>query len=175
MALLLVGFIPMLILAIAVFFDSGWPVLIRQRRIGQYGAEYRMWKFRTLAKDTPQMAKSELGAEQMRATRLGHFLRRYSLDELPQLVNVLLREMSIVGPRPALFTQRELIEMRAANGVLRLRPGLTGLAQVNGREDLELAEKVALDLEYARSMTLAGDVKILARTLGAVVRPRGSF
>ncbi len=121
------------------------------------------------------MAKSELGAEQMHTTRLGRFLRRYSLDELPQLGNVLLGQMSIVGPRPALFTQRELIRMRSESGVLRVRPGLTGLAQISGREDLDLAEKVALDVEYVRSISLLGDLRIIARTVGAVVRPRGSF
>jgi len=134
-----------------------------------------MWKFRTLPRDTPQVAKSILGNEGMRLTPLGRFLRRYSLDELPQLVNVLSGEMSLVGPRPALYTQDDLTHLRATAGVLVAKPGLTGLAQVSGREDLSLSDKVALDAAYVNSMSLRLDVTIAFRTVRAVLRPRGSF
>lgn len=162
-------------IAIAIVAESGRPALIRQRRIGRGGHEYLMWKFRTLPRDTPQVAKSDLGAQGLRVTPLGRFLRRHSLDELPQLVNVLTGEMSLVGPRPALYNQDDLTAMRAAAGVLAAKPGLTGLAQVSGREDLPLPEKVALDADYVRTMSLGLDISIALRTVLAVLRPRGSF
>jgi len=165
----------MLIISLAILADGGRPVLIRQRRIGRHGFEYQMWKFRTLPKDTPQVAKSHLTEAAMRTTRLSRFLRRHSLDELPQLLNVVGGQMSLVGPRPALYTQDDLTTMRAAAGVLSVKPGLTGLAQVSGRENLELSQKVALDADYVREMSLALDCRIAIRTLGAVLRPRGSF
>lgn len=165
----------MIVITIAILADDGWPALIRQRRMGQGGREYLMWKFRTLARDTPQMAKSTLGAQRVRATPLGRFLRNHSLDEIPQLINVLARQMSLVGPRPALFTQDDLTALRVAAGVLTVKPGLTGLAQVSGREDLSLQEKVALDAEYVRSMSLWLDVTIALRTVGVLLNSRGNF
>jgi O-antigen biosynthesis protein WbqP len=167
--------LPMLAIGIAILIVDGWPVLIRQRRIGQRGREYRMWKFRTLPRDTPQLAKSRLGVHGVRPSSLGRLLRRYSLDELPQLVNVLTRQMSLVGPRPALFNQDDLTTMRAAAGVLIARPGLTGLAQISGREDLTLEQKVALDAEYVRRMSIGLDIVICFRTLEALLHPRGNF
>jgi O-antigen biosynthesis protein WbqP len=173
--LLIVAAIPMLTIGLVIRWDLGPPVLMRQRRIGQHGVEYSMWKFRTLPRDTPQVAKSELGVSGIQTTAVGHFLRRYSLDELPQLFNVLAGEMSLVGPRPALFTQDDLVRMRAQAGVLTAKPGLTGLAQINGREHLTLSEKVALDAEYVRRMSLSLDIQIVLRTVQAVLRPRGSY
>jgi O-antigen biosynthesis protein WbqP len=167
--------IPMLLVGLLILVESGWPVLIRQRRIGQGGDEYLMWKFRTLPRDTPQMAKAELDHAVVRVTPLGRMLRRYSVDELPQLLNVLTGEMSLVGPRPALFTQQDLVALRAPAGVLAVKPGLTGLAQISGREDLTIDEKVALDAKYVRGMSAAQDLGILLRTIAAVIRARGSF
>jgi O-antigen biosynthesis protein WbqP len=165
----------MVVVGVAILVDSGWPVLLHQRRIGRYGHEYRMWKFRTLPKGTPEVAKSQLALAAMRLTTLGRFLRRHSLDELPQLLNVLAGDMSLVGPRPALYTQHDLTAMRLAQGVLTAKPGLTGLAQVSGREDLSLAEKVSLDASYVRSMSLLNDARILLRTISLLMRPRGSY
>lgn len=170
-----VALIPMLAISAAILVDGGPPILLRQRRIGQHGAEYLMWKFRTLPRDTPQMAKGELAGISLKVTPFGRFLRRHSLDELPQLMNVLTGQMSLVGPRPALYTQVDLTAMRAAAGVLVAKPGLTGLAQVSGREDLPLASKVALDAEYVRSMSPLLDLSVAVRTVRAVLRPRGSF
>jgi O-antigen biosynthesis protein WbqP len=167
--------IPMLIVGFAILAQSGRPVLIRQRRIGQGGSEYLMWKFRTLPADTPQMAKAELDPTVFRASALGRFLRRYSVDELPQLLNVLGGEMSLVGPRPALFTQTDLVSMRRPLGALAVKPGVTGLAQVGGRENLTLEQKVALDAHYVRTLSLGHDVSILFRTIAAILRARGSF
>jgi O-antigen biosynthesis protein WbqP len=173
--LLTVAAVPMLFIAAIILVDLGLPVVIRQRRIGQHGAEYLMWKFRTLPRGTPQVAKAQLGTTGIHTTTFSHFLRRYSLDELPQLINVLTGEMSLVGPRPALYTQDDLTGMRAAAGVLIARPGLTGLAQISGREQLTLAEKVALDADYVRRMSLGLDMRIALRTIRAVLRAGGSY
>jgi O-antigen biosynthesis protein WbqP len=170
-----VAAVPIAAFALAVGIESGRPVLIRQRRIGRHGREYLMWKLRTMPKDTPQMAKAELDHSQIHISRLSRFVRRHSIDELPQLLNVLTGDMSLVGPRPALYTQADLIRLRQSRGVFSLRPGLTGLAQVSGREDLTLDEKVALDLEYATKLNLLLDVWIMFRTVATIVRPRGSF
>ena len=134
-----------------------------------------MWKFRSLPVGTPQLAKADLMKRGVVTTRVGGFLRRYSLDELPQILNVVTGDMSVVGPRPALYTQDDLVAMRRAAGVLRAKPGLTGLAQVHGRENLSLDEKVAFDAEYVRSMSPLLDLSILLRTFGAVLRARGSY
>lgn len=166
--------VPLLVVAIAIYLEGGRPILMRQRRIGREGREFGMWKFRTLPVNTPQVAKSELEGIASRATRLGRFLRRTSLDELPQLWNVLTGEMSLIGPRPALFNQYDLTAARAASGVLCVSPGMTGLAQVSGREDLSIADKVELDAEYVRGMSLTGDLRIAFRTIGAVLGARGS-
>lgn len=172
LSLLLV--VPAVLTAIAIVVDSGWPPLVRQRRIGVGGDEFLMWKFRTLPRDTPQVAKSNLDDIDRRASQLGKFLRRTSIDELPQLMNVLAGQMSLVGPRPALFNQTDLTAMRLRRQVLRVLPGLTGLAQVSGRENLSLEEKVELDEEYVRNMSAALDLAIAFRTIGAVLSGRGN-
>ena len=175
LAALVVSAIPMLVIAGAIVADSGRPVLLRQRRIGVHGQEFQMWKFRTLPVDTPQLAKSELRASGLQTSPLGLFLRRYSLDELPQLLNVLSGDMSLIGPRPALFTQHDLVALRRDAGVLRVRPGLTGFAQIKGRENLSLEDKVALDADYVRRMSPLTDLSIALRTASAVLRARGSY
>lgn len=167
--------VPMACIAAAIAIDSGRPVLLRQRRVGCLGHEFLMWKFRTLPVGTPEVAKAELPTAARRPTRLGFFLRRYSLDELPQLLNVLSGDMSLVGPRPALYTQHDLTELRKQLGVLRVRPGLTGMAQVSGREDLPIADKVRLDAEYVRRLSPRLDFEIVLRTGRAVLGSRGSF
>lgn len=173
---LVIAAIPMVLISAAIAVDSGLPVLIKQRRVGTGGSEFGMWKFRTLPVGTPQMAKSDLlRGTAPNMTAFGWFLRRYSLDELPQLINVIAGTMSLIGPRPALFTQDDLIALRLAAGVLRVRPGLTGLAQVSGRENLTLDDKVALDADYVRRLSPGLDLRIVLRTGGAVLRARGSY
>jgi len=173
---LVIATIPMLLVAGAILLDSGRPILIKQRRIGIDGSEFGMWKFRTLPVGTPQMAKADLLRGPVpNMTPLGRVLRRYSLDELPQLFNVLAGTMSLIGPRPALFTQDDLVALRLAAGALRVRPGLTGLAQVSGRENLTLEEKTALDADYVRRLSPGLDLWIAVRTGGAVLRARGSY
>jgi O-antigen biosynthesis protein WbqP len=172
---LFIAAFPMLAIAIAIKIESGSPVMLRQRRIGVHGVEFQMWKFRSLPIDTPQLAKSDLMARGLQPSGLGRVLRRYSLDELPQLLNVLGGEMSLIGPRPALFTQDDLVSLRRAAGVLRVRPGLTGLAQIHGRENLTLEQKVALDAEYVRRLSPTLDLSIVLRTASAVLGARGSY
>jgi len=167
--------VPIAVAALAVALDSGRPIFIRQRRIGRDGREYLMWKLRTMPPNTPQMAKAELDHTQLQISPLSRFLRRHSIDELPQLLNVLTGDMSLVGPRPALYTQADLIELRRSLGAFDLKPGLTGLAQVSGREDLTVDEKVALDVEYALKMSPSLDLQIMLRTIANVLKPRGSF
>ncbi len=168
--------IPMALIALAILVDSGRPVIVSQRRIGVGSREYRMWKFRTLPQHTPQVAKSHLaGIGGITPTPLGRFMRRYSVDELPQLIHVVTGEMSLIGPRPALYTQDDLVGMRERAGVMCARPGLTGLAQVRGRELLTLEDKVALDAEYVRTMNPLNDLRIALLTVGAVVRSRGGY
>jgi O-antigen biosynthesis protein WbqP len=172
--LILLLLIPGLLTALAIVIDSGWPPLFRQRRIGLCGTEFRMWKFRTLPTNTPQVAKGQLEDITARAGPLGRVLRRTSIDEIPQLINVVVGDMSLVGPRPALFNQDDLTGMRLARGVLRVLPGLTGLAQVSGRENLTLEEKVELDAQYVRTMSPSVDLRIAFQTVGAVLSGRGN-
>jgi O-antigen biosynthesis protein WbqP len=172
---ILVAAVPMLAIAVAILLESGRPVLLRQRRIGLHGAEFQMWKFRSLPANTPQLAKADLMARGLEPSSLGRMLRRYSLDELPQLLNVLAGDMSLIGPRPALYTQDDLVALRVAAGVLRVRPGLTGLAQIHGRENLTLEQKVALDAEYVRRLSPLLDFSIALRTASAVLGARGSY
>jgi O-antigen biosynthesis protein WbqP len=165
--LLLVGWL-------AVRLESAGPGFFRQRRIGRYGEEFEIVKFRSMAKDAPEVATDLLPADGNHVTRVGRFLRATSIDELPNLWNVLLGQMSVIGPRPALWNQLELTERRREHGVLALRPGLTGLAQVMGRDDLADDEKVAFDAEYLQRVSLATDVRILWQTIAAVFSGRGA-
>jgi O-antigen biosynthesis protein WbqP len=171
---LVLSAIPIALISAAILLDSGRPIFLRQSRIGADGRDYLMWKFRTLPQNTPQMSKAELARVGVKATPLGRILRRYSLDEVPQLLNVLAGDMSLVGPRPALYTQLDLVAMRRELGILHARPGMTGLAQISGREDLTLEQKVALDREYVLRMSPLLDASIALRTAHAVLMARGS-
>lgn len=159
------------LIALAVKLDSPGPVIFRQRRIGVHSHEFMIWKFRTMKTETPDLS-TDLMEPMAEAylTRVGRLLRRTSLDELPNLVNVIRGEMSLVGPRPALFNQYELIESRRIAKADLLRPGVTGWAQVNGRDAIYLREKVRLDDFYLRHCSLRLDLTILLRTAAAVVR-----
>lgn len=160
-------------IAVAVRLESRGPALHWSRRIGRYNRMFLMPKFRTMRIGTPDVATHLLQDPEQWITPLGRVLRRTSLDELPQLWSVLMGQMSLVGPRPALFNQDDLVALRTANGVEKLRPGLTGWAQINGRDDLPIPEKVRLDREYLERMSLAFDVRILVDTALAAVTGRG--
>ena len=160
----------MLLIALAVRLDSPGPALFWSQRFGKDGTLFWMPKFRTMRTDAPQLPTHLLQDSVNLLTGLGGLLRRSSLDELPQLWSVLIGDMSLVGPRPGLFNQHDLLEMRAKNGSHALLPGITGLAQVSGRDALTLTDKVALDGEYSRRQSLLFDLRILALTVVKVVR-----
>ena len=160
-------------LAIAVRLESPGPSLHWSRRVGRRNRPFRMPKFRTMRTDAPDVATHLLENPGQWITPLGAFLRRSSLDELPQLWSVLVGDMSLVGPRPALFNQDDLVALRTEAGVDALRPGLTGWAQVNGRDELPIPEKVRLDREYLERRSLAFDVRILLATAAAAFSGRG--
>ena len=157
-------FIPMLLVAIAVRLTSPGPILFWSMRVGKNNAIFMMPKFRTMQIDTPNVATHLLTGAQNYLTPIGGFLRRSSLDELPQLWSVLLGRMSFVGPRPALYNQNDLIAMRNAKGLQVLVPGITGWAQVNGRDELDLEQKVQLDFEYLQRRSTPFDCYILFLT-----------
>ncbi len=160
-------------LALAVRVDSPGPALHWSRRVGRGNRIFAMPKFRSMRIGTPDVATHLLADPDQWVTPLGRFLRRTSLDELPQLWSVLAGDMSVVGPRPALFNQDDLVALRTAAGVDALRPGLTGWAQINGRDELPIPEKARLDREYLDRMSLAFDLKIIAATALAALSGRG--
>ena len=170
---LLLGWPVLLALALAVRLDSPGPAIHWSRRVGRHNRIFRMPKFRSMRTDTPDVATHLLEDPARWVTPLGRFLRRSSLDELPQLWSVLVGDMSLVGPRPALFNQDDLIALRTAAGVEQLRPGVTGWAQVNGRDDLPIPQKVRLDQEYLERRSLALDLRIIAATARAAITGRG--
>lgn len=163
----------LLAIGLAVRLDSPGPALHWSRRVGQNNRIFRMPKFRTMRTDTPDVATHLLTEPDRWITPLGRFLRRTSLDELPQLWSVLVGDMSLVGPRPALYNQDDLVALRTQAGVAALRPGVTGWAQINGRDELPIPEKVRLDREYMDRMSLAFDLRILAGTARAAFSGRG--
>jgi lipopolysaccharide/colanic/teichoic acid biosynthesis glycosyltransferase len=169
---------PLLVLiGLAIRLDSPGPPLFLQQRIGRFSQPFAMYKFRTMRQGTPEMSKEALlqGGGAAAVTRVGSFLRRASFDELPQFLNVLLGQMSVVGPRPALYNQYDLIAARQEAGVDELFPGITGYAQVMGREDLLLDEKVAFDRYYVRHVSLWLDVKIFILTFYALITAKGAY
>lgn len=165
--------VPMVGVALAVRLTSSGPALYWSNRVGRDNRIFRMPKFRSMRTDTPALATHLLGDPQDYLTPIGSFLRKSSLDELPQLWCILVGDMSFVGPRPALFNQDDLIALRSALGVQRLTPGLTGWAQVNGRDTLPIPLKVRFDAEYLARRSLLFDVRILWLTLINVWRRAG--
>lgn len=165
--------LPLAVIALVVRASSKGPVFYWSDRIGKNNRVFRMPKFRTMRADTPTVATHLLANAETFLTPVGSFLRKSSLDELPQLWNILKGDMSFVGPRPALFNQDDLISMRTERGVDRLLPGLTGWAQINGRDELDIAEKVRLDAEYMQNESMRFDLKILVLTMFKVLRRDG--
>jgi O-antigen biosynthesis protein WbqP len=165
--------LPALLIALAIKATSRGPVLYWSDRIGQGNRIFRMPKFRTMRVDTPAVATHLLQSPERYLTPIGSLLRRSSLDELPQLWSILAGDMSVVGPRPALFNQHDLIELRTQQGVQVLRPGLTGWAQVNGRDEIPIPEKVRFDAYYLQHRSLWLDLRIIGLTLVKVLRHEG--
>jgi O-antigen biosynthesis protein WbqP len=162
--------VPAALVAAMVRMTSPGPVLYWSDRVGRNNMIFRMPKFRSMQVSTPALATHLLSNPDSYLTPIGSFLRKSSLDELPQLWSIIKGDMSFVGPRPALFNQHDLIEMRTTRGVHVLTPGLTGWAQINGRDELPIPEKVSLDVEYLRRKSLLFDMKILLHTFVKVLR-----
>jgi len=165
--------IPIVIVAILVRLTSKGPALYWSDRVGQNNHIFRMPKFRSMKVDTPAVATHLLTDPKSVLTSIGDFLRKSSLDELPQLWNIIRGDMSFVGPRPALFNQDDLISLRTNKNVHTLIPGLTGWAQVNGRDELPIPDKVELDIEYANKQSFSFDLYILWLTFIKVIRRDG--
>lgn len=170
---LLLLLVPILLVALMVRVTSAGPVIYWSDRVGCDNKIFRMPKFRSMRVDTPAVATHLLADPDQFLTPIGSFLRKSSLDELPQLWSILHGDMSFVGPRPALFNQDDLIALRTRHGVHKLLPGLTGWAQVNGRDELPIPEKVRLDVEYLQQQSLWLDLKIIFLTFVKVLRSEG--
>jgi O-antigen biosynthesis protein WbqP len=171
--LLLLAVVPMTLITVLIRVTSRGPALHWSNRIGRGNAVFKMPKFRTMVCGTPAVATHLLTRPERYVTPLGRFLRRLSLDELPQLFSVVMGKMSIVGPRPALFNQHDLIDLRTRKGIHDLLPGITGWAQVNGRDDLPIPAKVAYEEQYLREQSFRMDLRILAMTAAQVFQSRG--
>jgi O-antigen biosynthesis protein WbqP len=165
--------VPVALVAMAVRLTSNGPALYWSDRVGRGNKLFKMPKFRSMRIGTPAVATHLLEDPNVYLTPMGSFLRKSSLDELPQLWSILVGDMSFVGPRPALFNQHDLTELRTQNGVHELLPGLTGWAQVNGRDELPIPRKVELDLEYLNRQSIWFDVRILWMTAAKVLRRDG--
>ena len=166
--------IPMLILVLAIKMDSPGPVLFKQKRVGIHKSHFHILKFRTMRIDTPKDTPTHLleNPDQW-ITKVGKFLRKTSLDELPQIFNIFLGQMSVIGPRPALWNQYDLIEERDKYGANDVLPGLTGWAQINGRDELEIPVKAKLDGEYVEKMSFLFDCKCFFGTITSVLKSDG--
>ena len=162
---LLVGFL--------IYIQDGLPVFFKQKRVGVNYTFFHIYKFRTMKKDTPNVATHLLTNPEQYLLKIGALLRKLSLDELPNLINIIRGEMVFVGPRPALYNQDDLMALRAAAGVDKLIPGITGWAQVNGRDELSLEQKVALEKEYLARKSLSVDFQILIKTFTNVLFSKG--
>ena len=162
------------LIALGIKLDSKGPVLFQQRRIGKDKKMFQLLKFRTMRVDTPSEVPTHMMTQASSyITKVGSFLRKTSLDELPQLINVLQGSMSLVGPRPALWNQDDLIALREAQGVHRVKPGITGYAQIKGRDELPITQKAKLDAYYVEHMSMWFDLKILVLTVFAVLGTKG--
>ena len=171
--ILIILLLPILLIALLVRFTSNGKALYWSDRVGKNGVLFRMPKFRTMQVDTPTVATHLMTNPNAFLSPIGVFLRRLSLDELPQLFSVLKGDMSFVGPRPALFNQDDLIALRIEKGVDKLLPGITGWAQVNGRDELSIPDKVELDIEYLNRQSFWFDIKILWMTFLKVLKRDG--
>jgi O-antigen biosynthesis protein WbqP len=171
--LLAIFCLPIVFIALSISITSKGPILYWSNRIGQKNKTFKMPKFRSMRIDTPAVATHLLSNPEQWLTPIGSFLRRSSLDELPQLWSIFKGDMSFVGPRPALFNQDDLMALRTEKGVHTLVPGLTGWAQVNGRDEIPIPQKVELDVEYLEKQSLVFDVKILWMTALKVVTKDG--
>ena len=174
LVLLIIGGIFLLIVGLIIKIDSPGPAIFKQERLGLNGKVFNIYKFRSMCQGAEKKGTGVYSLKgDPRVTKVGRFIRATSIDELPQLINILKGEMSIVGPRPALYNQIDLKEMRTEAGVHKLVPGLTGWAQINGRDEIPLSLKVKLDKEYLMKKSLFFDIKIIFMTVLSVIKSEG--
>ena len=162
-----------IILAITILVEDGFPVLFKQKRVGINFSFFNIYKFRSMKKNTPNVATHLLNNPDQFLLKIGKFIRKTSLDELPNLINIIKGEMVFVGPRPALYNQDDLMEFRVATGVSKLKPGITGWAQINGRDEISIAEKVKLEQEYMQKKSFLLDIEIVIKTFTNVLFSKG--
>ena len=162
-----------LIVALAIFIEDGLPVFFTQKRVGINYSFFYIYKFRSMKKDTPNVATHLLSNPAQYLLKIGGLLRKLSLDELPNLINIIKGEMVFVGPRPALYNQDDLMTLRVATGVDKLKPGITGWAQINGRDDISIEKKVQLEQEYMNKRSTLFDIEIIIKTFTKVLFSKG--
>jgi len=161
------------LVALAIIINDGFPIFFKQKRVGLNNIHFWIYKYRTMKKDTPDIATHLVNDSDSLYTAIGPFLRKYSIDELPQLINIVKGDMTFIGPRPALYNQDDLIELRTKAGVETLLPGITGWAQVNGRDELSIPDKVKMDIYYLENQSLWLDIKIIFMTVLKVFKTEG--
>jgi len=162
-----------MIVAIVILIEDGFPVFFTQKRVGINYTFFNIYKFRSMKKNTPNVATHLLINPDQYLLKIGKFIRKISLDELPNLINILKGEMVFVGPRPALYNQDDLMQFRVATGVSKLKPGITGWAQINGRDEISVAQKVQLEQEYLYKKSFLFDIEILIKTITNVLFSKG--
>jgi O-antigen biosynthesis protein WbqP len=162
-----------LLVSISIFIEDGMPIFFKQKRVGIDYSFFSIYKFRSMKKSTPNVATHLLVNPESYLLRVGGFLRKLSLDEFPNLFNIIRGEMVFVGPRPALYNQDDLMALRVASGVDQLKPGITGWAQINGRDEISIEEKVALEKEYLEKKSILFDLVIVVKTFTSVLGSKG--
>ena len=162
-----------LFVALFILIEDGIPVFFTQKRVGVNYSFFQIYKFRSMKKNTPNVATHLLDNPEQYLLKIGMFIRKTSLDELPNLINIIKGDMVFVGPRPALYNQDDLMEFRVATGVDKLKPGITGWAQINGRDDISIEKKVQLELEYLQKKSFLFDIEILTKTFTNVLFSKG--
>ena len=162
-----------LIVSLAILIEDGFPIFFTQKRVGINYSFFKIYKFRSMKKNTPNVATHLLTNPNQYLLKMGKFIRKTSLDELPNLINILKGEMVFVGPRPALYNQDDLMQFRIATGVSKLKPGITGWAQINGRDELSIADKVKLEQEYMYKRSTLFDIEIIIKTFTNVLFSKG--
>ena len=168
--LLLILFSPIfLLVSLAILLEDGFPIFFTQKRVGINYSFFNIYKFRSMKKDTPNVATHLLTNPEQYLLKIGKFIRKTSLDELPNLINIIKGEMVFVGPRPALYNQDDLMDLRVAAGVDKLKPGITGWAQINGRDEISIQDKVAFEVDYLQKKSFFFDAKIILKTFTNVL------
>lgn len=162
-----------LITALVILIEDGFPVFFTQKRVGVNYTFFYIYKFRSMKKNTPNVPTHLLVNPEQYLLKIGKFIRRTSLDELPNLINIVKGEIVFVGPRPALYNQNDLMEFRVATGVSKLKPGITGWAQINGRDEISIPDKVKLEQEYLNRKSLLFDIEIVIKTFTNVLFSKG--